>query len=112
MCKTLFELQDMLDKKMLELWQNRDFLSDVFKIYFKWKIGTVQKINKHHAKRMQKEAIKELEWYDKKHPEHFQPIIIRGDNPWECYIGYDKDMYLVASLVQIKDELDKMASKY
>lgn len=108
MCKTLFELQEMLDRKMLELWHNRDFLCDVFKIYFKWKVGTVQRINKHHAKRMLKEAIKELEWYNKKHPEHFHPIITRGDNPWEYYVGYGKDMYLVASLVQIKNDLTNM----
>lgn len=90
-------------------YENGVITNPIYKPYFDWKFygGSIRTLNKHLCYDIMKEAQRELEELDTKHPTAHNKILVEStiDDVWKPYKGYEEDCYLYSYLIGIEAEI-------
>ncbi len=80
-----------------------------FKPYFEWKFfnAPIKSLTNIMCYAMMKEAQKELDALDAKHPKAHEHVLLEPtiDDVWKPYRGYETDCYLYSYLIGIESEI-------
>ena len=89
--------------------------NSTFKPFFDWKFygASVKSLTKQKCYQIMKEAQKELEELDTKHPEAHKQLLEEPtiDDVWKPYKGYGEDCYLYSYLIGVEAEITSIMLK-
>ena len=104
-----WKIQDIFHERMKKDYENGIITNPIFKPYYEWKFygASIKLLTKHLCYQIIKEAQKELEELDNKHPEAHNQILVEPsiDDVWKPYKGYESDCYLYSYLIGIESEI-------
>lgn len=101
----IFELQDIFTKKMLDDHRNGMLVDGMLEPYFAWKSGSNPLPTLNEAMDIVNVAVGMLDEFYDRYP---NAVGEQGDNendPWNDYVGYGKDKYIVSYLEAIDGEV-------
>ena len=104
-----FKMQDVFHERMKMDYERGVISNPTFKPYFDWKFynAPIKLLNRQICYDIIKEAQKELEALDMKHPRAHEQLSDEPtlDDVWKPYRGYGEDCYLYSYLVGIDSEV-------
>lgn len=104
-----FKIQDIFHQRMKEDYEKGVITNPIYKPYFQWKFygASVKTLTKQMCHTMIKEAQRELEALDCKHPNASEGILMEPtvEDVWKQYRGYGGDCYLYSYLIGIESEI-------
>ena len=104
-----WKIQEIFHKRMKQDYESGLITNPVFKPYFQWKFygAPVETLTKQVCFRIMKEAQKELEELDTRHPKAYEQILVEPtlDDVWKQYKGYGADCYLYSYLIGVEAEI-------
>ena len=104
-----WKIQDIFHERMKKGYEDGVITNSVFKPYFQWKFygAPVKSLTKQICYQIMKEAQKELEELDIKHPGAHEQVLVEPtlDDVWKPYKGYGDDCYLYSYLIGIESEI-------
>jgi hypothetical protein len=104
-----FKIQDIFHERMKRDYEDGVITNSIYKPYFEWKFygASVESLTKQMCYDIMKEAQRELEELDSKHPTAHEQILVEPtlDDVWKQYRGYGKDCYLYSYLIGIEAEI-------
>lgn len=104
-----WRIQDIFHQRMKKDYENGVITNPIYKPYFDWKFygGSIRTLNKHLCYDIMKEAQRELDELDTKHPTAHNKILVEStiDDVWKPYKGYGEDCYLYSYLIGIEAEI-------
>ena len=104
-----FKIQDIFHERMKRDYEDGVITNPIYKPYFEWKFygASVESLTKQMCYDIMKEAQRELEELDAKHPTAHDKILVEPtlDDVWKPYKGYGEDCYLYSYLIGIEAEI-------
>ena len=104
-----WKIQDIFNERMKQDYESGLITNPVFKPYFEWKFygASVETLTKQVCYQIMKEAQKELDKLDNKHPEARKLLLEEStiDDVWKPYKGYGDDCYLYSYLIGVEAEI-------
>ncbi len=107
-----WKIQDIFHERMKMDYERGVITNPSFKPYYDWKFyGTpIKSLTKQMCYNIMKEAQKELEELDRKHPTAHEQVLLEStiDDVWKPYKGYGEDCYLYSYLIGIEYEITNL----
>ena len=104
-----WKIQDVFHQRMKVDYESGLITNPVFKPYYDWKFygASINSITKQMCYFIMKEAQKELDILDNKHPRGFELLLETPtlDDVWKQYKAYGEDCYLYSYLMAIECEI-------
>ena len=104
-----WKIQDIFNEKMKKDYENGIITNPILKPYFEWKFynAPIKLLNRQICYDIIKEAQKELEALEIKHPKAHEQLSAEPtlDDVWKPYKGYGEDCYLYSYLEGIESEI-------
>ena len=104
-----WKIQDVFHERMKMDYERGLIPNPTFKPYFDWKFygASIMLLTKQICYDIMKEAQKELEALDTRHPKAHEQVLVEPTlhDVWKPYRGYESDCYLYSYLVGIECEV-------
>jgi len=104
-----WKIQDIFHERMKMDYERGVISNPTFKPYFEWKFhnAPIKSLTRQMCYTIMKEAQKELEALDNKHPRAHEQILVEPtlDDVWKPYKGYESDCFLYSYLIAIENEI-------
>lgn len=104
-----WKIQDLYLERMRIDYERGFITNPIFKPYFEWKFNDtpINSLTKQLCYQIMKEAQRELEDLDDKHPGAHDQVLAEPtlDDVWKPYRGYGEDCYLYSYLIGIESEI-------
>ena len=104
-----WKIQDIFHKRMRKDYEKGVISNPIYKPYFTWKFygASVKTLARQLCYQIMKEAQRELEELDSKHPTAHEHVLADStlDDVWKPYKGYGEDCYLYSYLIGIECEI-------
>lgn len=104
-----WKIQDIYHERMKVDYECGRISNPIFKPYFDWKLynSPIILLTKEICYKIMKEAQRELEELDTKHPDAHNHLLEESteDDVWKPYKGYESDCYLYSYLIGIENEI-------
>ena len=104
-----WKIQDAFLERMKQDYEGEVIANPYYNPYFQWKFygASVEILTKQQCYQIMKEAQRELEELDSKHPEGHKQLLKEPtlDDVWKQYKGYGEDCYLYSYLIAIESEI-------
>lgn len=104
-----WKIQDIFHERMKKDYERGVISNPTFKSYFEWKFynAPIKSLTRQMCYTIMKEAQKELEALDNKHPRAHEQILVKPtlDDVWKPYKGYESDFFLYSYLIAIENEI-------
>ena len=107
-----WKIQDVFHQRMKMDYERGLITNPIFKPYYEGKFygASINSITKEMCYTIMKEAQRELDILDNRHPRGFEQLLETPtlDDVWKQYKGYGKDCYLYSYLIGIECEITKI----
>ena len=104
-----WKIQDIFHERMRKDYEKGVISNPIYKPYFDWKLyeKPLGELTKQLCYDIMKEAQKELEELDSKHPTAHEHVLEEStlEDIWKPYRGYGEDCYLYSYLIGIENEI-------
>ena len=104
-----WKIQDKYLERMRSDYEKGVIINPIYKPYFDWKLygKPIKELTKQLCYDIMKEAQRELEELDSKHPTAHEHVLEEStlEDVWKPYRGYGTDCYLYSYLIGIENEI-------